>query len=428
MTDDAITADHLAKRYRRGERLPYKSLRESLASALSLRRRPGHHHDEFWAIRDVSFRVPRGEVLGVIGRNGAGKSTLLKLLARITTPTLGSARIVGRVGSLLEVGTGFHPELTGRENVFLSGALLGMTRAEVAASFDEILHFAETEAFADTPVKHYSSGMQLRLAFAVAAHLRADVLLVDEVLAVGDAAFQSKYLGRLGHISQEGRTVILVSHQLNSIRSLSSRVLWLENGLLVGDGAPDDMITRYLAKDGRLSEWTRPEAGSAADNPYFIPLRLAVVDEDARPLDRTLGADSEVRVLIEGEALTTCPALTIGFALYNTQGDLLFWSLHTDVNPSAWPPIDRGINTLVARLPAHTLNEGDYRVELILSLHNTEWLSRPGFNAPAVGFSVRGHLSESPLWATARPGCLAPVLHFHRLEGTSRPRAPLEKH
>src|SRR6185436_16930178 len=220
-----IKVENLSKQYRIGaHREPYGSLRESLARAAKApfkRLRNGQpKHNTIWALKDVSFEVLPGEVIGIIGRNGAGKTTLLKILSRITEPTTGRARVRGRVGSLLEVGTGFHPELSGRENVFVNGAILGMTRREIAAKFDEIVAFSGVERFIDTPVKHYSSGMQMRLAFAVAAHLEPHILLVDEVLAVGDAAFQQKCLGKMQEVHRRGRTVLLVSHQMNQLRRL----------------------------------------------------------------------------------------------------------------------------------------------------------------------------------------------------------------
>src|SRR5437879_4360483 len=236
-TATVIHGEGLGKRYRRGLQVD-SGLRHSLEAFLrspvsSVRRKK---EETFWALKDVSLQVNEGEVLGLIGRNGAGKTTLLKILSRITRPTTGWAEIHGRVGSLLEVGTGFHPELTGRENTFLSGAILGMGKAEIARKFDEIVAFAELEKFIDTPVKHYSSGMYVRLAFAVAAHLEPEILLVDEVLAVGDINFQKKCLGKMGDVARAGRTVVLVSHQLNQIRRLCHRVVWIDDASVRQDG------------------------------------------------------------------------------------------------------------------------------------------------------------------------------------------------
>jgi lipopolysaccharide transport system ATP-binding protein len=203
--------------------------------------------NEFWALRDVSFEVGRGEVLGIVGRNGAGKSTLLKLLSRVTRPTQGRAELRGRIGSLLEVGTGFHPELTGRENIYVNGAILGMARAEIKRNFDAIIAFAEIGSFLDTPVKRYSSGMQMRLAFSIAAHFEPDILVVDEVLAVGDAAFQKKCLRKMDHVAHEGRTVIFVSHSMPTVLALCTRALWLHAGELTDQGSPPAIVQRYLA-------------------------------------------------------------------------------------------------------------------------------------------------------------------------------------
>jgi lipopolysaccharide transport system ATP-binding protein len=258
MSDIAIRVDALCKRYTIGRRHSRRTAREALMSALSAparlaRRALGSHGDRgdeddatLWALKDVTFEVKHGEVVGVIGRNGAGKSTLLRILSRITEPTSGEAEIFGRVGSLLEVGTGFHPELTGRENIFLNGAILGMRRAEVLGKFDEIVAFAEVERFIDTPVKHYSSGMYTRLAFAVAAHLEPEILVVDEVLAVGDAEFQRKCLGRMGDVARQGRTVLFVSHNMGSVQALCSRAILLSHGVVLVDAEASTVVKHYL--------------------------------------------------------------------------------------------------------------------------------------------------------------------------------------
>lgn len=261
MPDVVIRAENLGKRYRLGQLEPYRTLRDTLATAVKAPFRikssstPSQmtssgntHSDKFvWALKDVSFEVNEGEVVGIIGRNGAGKTTLLKILSRITEPTEGHAEIRGRVGSLLEVGTGFHPELTGGENVYLNGAVLGMRKREIENRFDEIVAFAELEKFMDTPVKRYSSGMYVRLAFAVAAHLEPEILLVDEVLAVGDIAFQKKCLGKMRDVATRGRTVLFVSHNMGAIRGLCSRAVWIDSGKLVLDEDADKVVSSYLA-------------------------------------------------------------------------------------------------------------------------------------------------------------------------------------
>src|ERR1700723_593494 len=248
MTESVIHVEGLGKRYRVGERERYFALRDVVARAFSAPfKRDGARRskDYIWALRDVSLDVHQGEVVGLIGRNGAGKTTLLKLLSRITRPTTGFAEIHGRVGSLLEVGTGFHPELTGRENIYLSGAILGMSRREIDRKMDAIVAFAEVERFLSSPLKFYSTGMQMRLAFAVAAQLEPEILLVDEVLAVGDLEFQKKCLGRMSEVSKGGRTIVFVSHQMSQIRRLCERVIWIDHGLLKQDGPTLDVVSAY---------------------------------------------------------------------------------------------------------------------------------------------------------------------------------------
>ncbi len=264
MSDIAVRVDGLSKQYRIGVRQKHHStLRDHLVANLkSLFGRNGHSPlsrnplesvgralDTFWALKDVSFEVKEGEVLGIIGRNGAGKSTLLKMLSRITEPTHGRIELNGRVSALLEVGTGFHGELTGRENVYLNGTILGMKRAEIARKFDEIVAFAEVEQFIDTPVKHYSSGMYLRLAFAVAAHLEPEILIVDEVLAVGDASFQKKCLGKMSGVAKEGRTIFFVSHNMPAVTRLCERVICLNEGKLCADGPSHEVVKAYLSSE-----------------------------------------------------------------------------------------------------------------------------------------------------------------------------------
>ena len=259
MSDLAIDVHGLSKRYKIGVRESYSTMRDSIAHGATAfmdrikGKRADRPEESIWAVRNLTFSVRQGEVLGVIGRNGAGKSTLLKLLSRITTPTEGYADIYGRVRSLLEVGTGFHPELTGRENIYLNGAILGMKRSDINRHFDQIVAFAEVEKFIDTPVKRYSSGMYLRLAFAVAAHLTSEILLVDEVLAVGDAAFQKKCLGKMGEVAQEGRTVVFVSHNMAAVRALCTRGLLMQDGNVAATG-DERVLYEYTQSVGRQSE------------------------------------------------------------------------------------------------------------------------------------------------------------------------------
>lgn len=367
--------------------------------------------EDFWALKDVSFEVKQGEVVGIIGRNGAGKSTLLKVLSRITEPTKGRVRLRGRVASLLEVGTGFHPELTGRENIFLNGAILGMTREEIRKKFDEIVAFAEVEQFLDTPVKRYSSGMYVRLAFAVAAHLELEILLVDEVLAVGDAAFQKKCLGKMTEVGKQGRTILFVSHNMNAVEKLCSRALLIENGGVRHQGDEvRGIVTHYLrgsaAGDGVNSSWVNKD--NLLNHVSMQPLFFAMVNEQGHPLTGPVRNDEPLFVVIRAEVRKPDPALNAGFAVFNQDSQLLLWSLTTDGPEESWPILDSGVVELRCALPRRFFNEGSYRLEMIASLHMRDWFIRPGYNSPAVHFEVQGGLSDSPYWTFARPGVLAP--------------------
>ncbi|MDX6290908.1 MAG: lipopolysaccharide transport system ATP-binding protein [Blastocatellia bacterium] len=310
MSDTAIKAEGLGKRYRIGaNQQSYKTLKGKLTQTAatpfralrSLAGRNGHHPsnghkskaETIWALKDVSFEIKRGEVVGIIGRNGAGKSTLLKILSRITEPTEGYADITGRIASLLEVGTGFQPELTGRENVFLNGSILGMKRAEIIKRFDEIVAFAEVEKFVDTPVKHYSSGMYVRLAFGVAAHLDPEILLVDEVLAVGDAAFQKKCLGKMGDVAKQGRTVLFVSHNMAAIENLCGRAILLKQGAVAFSGDVDDCITAYMASGSSSNSADVDLTSHPAREANALPLlrRVRLLDRDHNPKDRFVSGE-----------------------------------------------------------------------------------------------------------------------------------------
>ena len=422
MSDPIIQVEKLGKKYQLGRPTHngarYLTLRDTLGEGAQqlFRRRAGQkkHGEEIWALRDVSFEVTKGEVIGIIGRNGAGKSTLLKILSRITEPTVGKVHIKGRVASLLEVGTGFHPELTGRENIYLNGAVLGMTRAEIQRKFDEIVDFAEVRQFLDTPVKHFSSGMYVRLAFAVAAHLDPEILVVDEVLAVGDAEFQKKCLGKMNEVSQrEGRTILFVSHQMNTVERLCSRALLIDNGRVQME-SPDvrSVIRSYLSGGETVSargEWRN--AGNQSDNPCFQPEHIFLANAHGLPLEMPARVDAEIWLHIVGDFKTLDPALIIGYALYAESGELLYRSSHTDSREEEWPRLRLGRAVLRGRIPSGLLNEGTYRLELVAALHRREWLFKPGAG-PSVLLQLQGGLSDSPLWPQKRPGLLAPVLQW----------------
>ncbi len=421
MSDVAIRVENLGKMYRIQRNVGshrYRTLREDVNNLIkrsftSNADKPSH--EDVWALRDVSFEIKHGTVVGIIGHNGAGKSTLLKILSRITSPSTGYADIYGRVGSLLEVGTGFHPELTGRENIFLNGAILGMSRAEIQAKFDEIVAFSGVEQYLDEPVKRYSSGMYTRLAFSVAAHLEPEILIVDEVLSVGDAEFQKKSLGKMGEVADSGRTVLFVSHNLSAIESLCSKCIWLAHGTIENQGEPSEMAQLYSRTEDAKSEWKQALDGSRVSNPYFKPLRLAIVDKNLDVICRELRADEEIGIMITGWVEKQNIALTVGYALSSSSGSDLFKSVHTDTEQDDWPEISIGHNTLLTWIPPHFLNEGNYKVELLMTLHYQEWLSQPHHNAPTVQFSIRGGLSKSPYWLLKRPGALAPLLSFERI-------------
>lgn len=375
-----------------------------------------HNHptDFFWALDNVSFEIKQGDVVGIIGRNGAGKSTLLKVLSRITEPTRGDVWLHGRVGSLLEVGTGFHPELSGRENIFLNGTILGMKRREISKKFDEIVAFAEIEKFLDTPVKHYSSGMYMRLAFAVAAHLEPEILLIDEVLAVGDAQFQKKCLGKMGEVAKQGRTVLFVSHNMNAVETLCKSVLLLRSGQLHGfDSDVRNSIKQYLfgtSEEDHSNLWVNTKSMYA--NSWFFPHKLSICDESGQCLHGSIRNDQDVWVTIEADIKTLDPALTIGYCIVSEDGHTIYWSYQTDTPEDSWPRMHIGRNTLRSKLPHQLLNEGTYRIELIGGLHFREWLFQPGSNAPSILLTIQGGLSNSPLWTARRPGILAPVLQW----------------
>jgi homopolymeric O-antigen transport system ATP-binding protein len=366
MADVAVRAEDLAKRYRIGQfQAGYGTLRDSLVASVKRIGRRHHEkrrHEEIWALDGVSFELAEGEVLGLIGGNGAGKSTLLRILTRITAPTRGEAEIRGRVGSLLEVGTGFHPELTGRENVYLNGAILGMRRREISAKLDEIVEFAGVERFMDTPVKRYSSGMYVRLAFSVAAHLEPEILLVDEVLAVGDAEFQRRCLGRMESLGESGRTVIFVSHNMQTVAQLCDRAILLEQGRVVLDGDSSDVVARYLQSGlGSGSSRVWPDDASAPGDDLVRLLAARVVGGDGEPLDaadvrRPVGIQIAFRVLRHGE-----PVLP-KFKLIDKRGDVAFNAFDTAARWSE--PSPPGEYVATAWIPGNLLNEGLYSADI----------------------------------------------------------------
>ncbi len=364
--------------------------------------------EEVWALKDVSFAVEQGEALGVIGRNGAGKSTLLKILSRVTAPTSGKVKIKGRIASLLEVGTGFHPELTGRENVYLNGAILGMSKVEVARKFDEIADFAGVEKFIDTPVKRYSSGMYVRLAFAVAAHLESEILVVDEALAVGDAEFQKKCLGKMGDAAKEGRTVLFVSHNMGAIQSLCSKSVLLDKGELVFMGASEETVGKYLSFNAELNgEWKAPQADGGGKQVFFE--RIAILDGRRQPTN-AVKSDREFFVETEIAAQTDLPQAHIHIRLNNSEGVPIFTTSNWD-DAQAPALITRGKNIFRFQIPAHFLRPGDYFLTATLLIPNAQifdcWIDCLAFSVSDAGSPATRHGG----W---RQGVVVPLLSWQK--------------
>jgi lipopolysaccharide transport system ATP-binding protein len=379
MSNIAIRVQGIGKQYRIGGRQDqYRSLRDSIMDALVAPfRRAGkllrgqatgaaELDETFWALKDISFEVAEGEVVGLIGLNGAGKSTLLKILARITEPTNGYAEIRGRVGSLLEVGTGFHPELTGRENVYLNSNILGMCKAEIDSKFDEIVAFSEVEKFIDTPVKHYSSGMYTRLAFAVAAHLETEILLVDEVLAVGDVAFQKKCLGKMGEVSQQGRTVLFVSHNMFSIQTLCTRGILLKDGHIAMIGDINPVIHKYLEADGDQTgevAWASPEEAPGDARGWLKAVRIV---SDGR-ITKDVEIDKAFQVEVDYWNLEADAKRFVVVEIFDAMGILVFSASNmpsASLEPDEWfsKTYSVGLFRTICTVPGILLNDGSYRI------------------------------------------------------------------
>jgi lipopolysaccharide transport system ATP-binding protein len=412
----SIRTDRLSKQYMVSVRRPqHDTLRDLLAHfSKSLIRHRSHgkrSHDLFWALKDASFEVNEGEAIGLIGRNGAGKSTLLKIMSRITEPTSGRAEIHGRVGSLLEVGTGFDRELSGRENIYLNGAILGMKKAEIDRKFDEIVSFAEVEKFIDTPVKRYSSGMYVRLAFAVAAHLEPEILFVDEVLAVGDAAFQKKCLGKMSGVTKQGRTIFFVSHNMVAINSLCSRALWLNGGEIVEDGPARDVVTHYMA--GAIREivsseelWENPD--EAPGNEVVRLHRIRVKAEDgysANPLQM----DTPLQIEIEYWNFASANNLHVTLHLYTEDGLIAFSTASLAANNENCSSLPKGLLRSTCFIPPHLLNSGYHRFVILMVRDSSSVIYR---HESTVGFEIVDTRQRSGSWFGKEPGVVQPILNW----------------
>ena len=413
-----VRVQNLSKQYTIGVReAAYDTLRESLVEAVRapfrrLRGRNGKTNGgKILALKDVSFTVEPGEVVGIIGRNGAGKSTLLKVLSRITEPTTGRAELYGRVASLLEVGTGFHAELTGRENIYLNGAILGMKKAEIDRKFDQIVAFADLEKFLDTPVKRYSSGMYMRLAFAVASHLEPEIMVVDEVLAVGDAAFQKKCLGKIENVAREGRTVLFVSHNMVAVQSLCKRVLWLDSGEIVDDGKTLGVVSSYLnnafGSDGKLEElW--PNRDNAPGNDLFRLHRVGVRPQTG---DSSDPLTTRTPFLIEVEYWNLQPEARLHITLHlYTEQEIIAFSTGSGVDPEwAGRPMAAGLYRSVCHVPGELLNVGRHRFKVLVVKDLTSVICR---HESAVTFDIVD-MDERELSQYGRePGVVKPSLKW----------------
>ena len=417
MSDLAVRVENLGKKYHIGavRKERYQTLRDQVAKAAGAPFRracklmrgqatgAAELDETIWALRDVSFEVRRGEVLGIVGHNGAGKSTLLKILSRITEPSTGFVEIHGRVGCLLEVGTGFHPELTGRENVYLNGAILGMAWKRIDAAFDEIVDFSGVEKFIDTPVKHYSSGMGLRLAFAVAAHLDPEILIVDEVLAVGDAAFQQKCLGKMGEVADSGRTVLLVSHNMSAITRLCHRAILLANGEMVEAGEPEAVIATYLGESTLESSWNQDDSARPGQDSVFRSIRVVnEADEPTALVPFQEGFEVEVTY----ELQRPIRDLVVSVTLFNDRGEVVFVTWDTDSTDLAGKVREAGSHTSQCRFPANLLKPGRYLISAVAHIPGVQILER---RVQAVAFEV------SPVgfpFKLSREGSVTPILQW----------------
>jgi len=414
MSKTAIRVSNLGKQYRIGVPIiKYRTLRESISEGFSRNRRRllSGHADHIWALQDVSFEVQQGQVIGIIGRNGAGKSTLLKILSRVTEPTQGEVEIYGRVGALLEVGTGFHPELTGRENIFLNGAILGMKHSETERKFDEIVSFAEVEKFIDTPVKRFSSGMYLRLAFAVAAHLEPEILVVDEVLAVGDAEFQRKCLGKMSDVAKEGRTVLFVSHNMSAILRLTEETLVIDKGHLIKRAPTTEAVDFYLSQ-GLMGEgqhiWQNDDIPK---NAYpFHPIAIRIYNKAHKIVD-TIRSVEPFTIEVEYSLKAPITGLRVGVYLTSARGEFIFTSFDTD-DPKKFEEFSqRESGRFVSRceVPAHLLNEGRY----VIGMNASSYKIRRYFqDEQALLFNVDSSGAAGMHWPEKRLGLIRPLLNW----------------
>ena len=423
MSDIAIKAEHLSKYYRLGV-INNGTLFKDLQTWIARKRgkedphsKIGEHKydgtdDGFWALKDLNFEIKQGDRVGIIGKNGAGKSTLLKILSRITAPTEGCVKIHGRVASLLEVGTGFHGELTGRENVYLNGAILGMKKKEVDRKIDEIIDFSGIEKHIDTPVKRYSSGMYVRLAFAVAAHLDSEILIADEVLAVGDAEFQKKALGKMNELSMgEGRTVLFVSHNMAAVKGLCNRGVILEKGKLkFTSDSIDEAIAEYQnagKNSDNSSEWTN---NGDIKNVFFTPEKMYIINNKNEQIKSFTRNEKNIRFVIEAEIKENNPLMNFGVSIINSSNQVIFttWVRDTKIN------FKQGKNKFIFTIPNNLMNIGKYKAMLFAGIHQVSYIIYPG-EQPLIYFDVHGTIGTN-FGDDIREGCIVPILEWSNIQ------------
>lgn len=414
MADIVIHVEKLSKKYTLGAMYERQdTLRDLLVSMFKspFRKREKQDNQTLWALKDISFDIERGSVVGIVGRNGAGKSTLLKVLSRVTDPTSGIGEIRGRVGSLLEVGTGFHPELTGRENIYLNGAILGMKRTEIEKKYDEIVEFSEVSKFIDTPVKRYSSGMYLRLAFAVAAHLEPDILVVDEVLAVGDAEFQRKCLGKMSDVAEQGRTVLFVSHNMSAILRLTSETLVMEKGMIVKRAPSNEAVDYYLSSGfAETGERVWDEDEFSEYSAPFKPKALRIRNEQGLVVN-SIRSTEKMTIELEYELEEAITGLRVGYYLMSSRGEFVFTTFDTD-EPHLYDRFlarDKGHYSSRCEIPADTFNEGRFIVGINASTYR---IRRYFQDERAISFNIDPAGAPGMQWPEQRLGPIRPRLNW----------------
>lgn len=418
MSKPAVEITDLGKRYfiKKQSKREADRLRELFMNKLTTRRDVKTHEEELWALKDLNFELREGETLGIIGRNGAGKSTLLKILSRIVSPTTGKIVIRGKTASLLEVGTGFHPELTGRENVFFNGSLLGMKKVEIQQNFNDIVGFSEIGKFIDTPVKHYSSGMRGRLAFSVAAHLDADIMIIDEVLSTGDVGFRKKALEKMKAAAFEGRSVLFVSHSMGSVQDLCDRTLFLREGKQVMIGDTEEVVREYL---GSVEEQHGPSWKASKDDiindERIIPKSMQLMVNGKSTKKMTVERTDTVGVKIELDIPKPTKSMSVGVTLFDEKGRRLYRTAQADMPEKDRPPLKPGINKLMVEFPTGYLRGGDYTVAMDADIYKDSWAITPMNTNARIMFSLLEDMDNLPHWDPKREAILKPRLEWKQL-------------